>query len=133
LAWTERHNAPLITSEAGRFKDRANVHEYPLREIVSAAPDTVHMYLHNSLPMILAYADFIGIKELIIYGADYSHESHKSREADRPCAEYWCGYCAARGMKVIIPAESSLLNQDQAPRVYGYPRYPVERLQGLVQ
>ena len=133
LAWSDRHQAPIITSEAGAYGEHVQIHEYPLREIISAAPESTHLYLHNSLPLILAYADFIGVKELVLYGADYSHQSHRSREADRPCAEYWIGWCAARGMLVRVPTESSLLNQDQPPHIYGYPRYPSERLQGLVQ
>jgi hypothetical protein len=123
--WASRHQAPVITSLAGAMAEHPYIHEYPIREVINAMGDTSHLYYHNSIPLIVAYALAIGVKQLIIYGADYTHEATKRREDDRANAEYWIGFAAARGMVIQIAPESSLLNANQPERVYGYPYMPV--------
>jgi len=124
--WAARHQAPVITSIAGASAEKPHIYEYPLGEVIAAAGKTAHLYLHNSIPMIIAYALMLGVEELQIWGADYSHEATKRREEDRACAEYWIGYAAAKGMRIQAAPQSTLLNSNQPPRVYGYPFMPVK-------
>jgi len=99
MRWIERHDAPVITSRAGGLGLETRIREYPLWEVEDFY-NIKRPYFHNSIPYIVAYAGFIGVKQLVIYGADYSHESLKGREEDRPCAEYWIGRVEQMGVDV---------------------------------
>jgi len=86
---------------------------------------SVGYYLHNSVPMILAYALLIGVKEIRLYGADYTIRASDSMEENRPNCEYWVGFLRAWGVRIRVPGGTTLLNTDQNKRIYGYAREPV--------
>ena len=69
---------------------------------------------------MLAYALFIGVRQILLWGADYSHEKSKRREEDRANAEYWIGICRVLGMRILIPDTSTLCNADKGTYFYGY-------------
>jgi hypothetical protein len=121
---------PVITSDD--VTDFLHAHRYPLREVLDAV-GTENAYFHNSLPYILAYALFIGVEELHLWGADYSHERLKDRESDRANAEYWIGYCRAKGMRIIVPATTTLLNSTRHGWYYGYRHQPPQVLRDADQ
>jgi len=124
------HAAPIITSQAtGEWENHPGVHEYPLQEVLQHVGND-NGYFHNSLPYILAYALYIGVKRFVLFGADYSHERIKRREDDRANAEYWVGYCRAKGMQVVVPATTTLLNTDRGLWFYGYRDQPVSLVRG---
>ena len=66
----------------------------------------------------------IGVKRIALFGADYSHEASKRREDDRPNAEYWIGFCQARGVQFILPPTTTLLNANRRGWFYGYRDQP---------
>ena len=121
--WLVRHDGHVITSQAGRLADHPYVHEYPLRELLAALGQD-HAYFHNSIPYVIAYALFIGVERLYLFGADYSHEAIKRREDDRPCAEYWIGVARAKGMQIVLPSDTTLLNTNRGAWFYGYRDQP---------
>jgi hypothetical protein len=128
--WIDRHGAPVITSQAGTWGLNSRVHEYPLRQVMDTFGRDDAAYFHNSVPYVLAYALWIGVERLVLWGADYSHEALKHREDDRANAEYWVGYCRARGMKIQVPADTTLLNTDRGFWFYGYRDQPLHLLRG---
>ena len=119
-AWVERHQKPVITSVAGRY---TWAHEYPLAWVWAHAKqyNPAEPYLHNSIPMILAYAWALGVEKCYLFGVDYTHERLQRREDDRANAEYWVGWCRAMGMQIIYPETTTFCNANQGFRVYGYP------------
>jgi hypothetical protein len=122
--WLDRHpKSALVTSEAGAWSDLRRVHEYPLHWVVESL-GSANAYFHNSVPYLLAYACAIGVKRIVIWGADYSHEASKRREEDRANAEYWIGFCRARGMEVFLPSTTTLCNTHRQPWFYGYRDQP---------
>ena len=123
LRWSNRHMAPIITSEAGGWSHLPQVHEYPLKEVIDAV-GTNNAYFHNSVPYLLAYALYIGVKRIILWGADYSHERSKRREEDRANAEYWVGFLRARGVDVYLPDTTTLCNMSRGLWFYGYREQP---------
>jgi hypothetical protein len=126
--WLARHpQAALMTSQAGSWGLLPQVHEYPLGPILDRYPEATG-YFANSVPYILAYALFVGVKRLVLWGADYNHESLKRREDDRANAEYWVGYCRAKGMHIQVPADTTLLNTNRGPELYGYRDPPLHLL-----
>jgi len=101
-------------------------HEYPLAEIVDRFGGE-NAYFHNSVPYILAYALHIGVRELRLFGADYTFPGMTAREDDRANAEYWVGFCRAKGMQITVPNTTTLLSARRGPYFYGYLRQPILR------
>lgn len=117
-----RHDRPIITSDnCDGWPD--HVFRYPL-DAIRRHFGQRHDYYFNSIPFVLAYASWIGVRELTIWGADYNHELCKRREDDRPNAEYWIAICRERGMTIAIPNTSTLCNSNQGLRFYGYRDQP---------
>ena len=98
---------------------------------IIAAPDNVlriggavGYYLHNSIPMILAYALWIGVQKCYLYGVDYTYPGQEAREDDRANCEYWVGFCRGQGMEVQVCADSTLLDTRSPTKLYGYGARP---------
>lgn len=104
-----RHPKPVITSVA--YDSFTSSLTYPMAEVQAELGVEAVPYFHNSVPYIIAYALFIGVKRLILFGCDYTHPNAPNiREADRANCEYWVGFARARGMRVGVPQDSTLLN-----------------------
>lgn len=84
----------------------------------------VGYYLHNSIPMILAYALWIGVRKAYLYGVDYTYPGQEAREDDRANCEYWVGFCRGQGMEVQVCADSTLLDTRNPTKLYGYGARP---------
>lgn len=128
MRWKARFDGQIMTSVAGSYAG-PGIHEYPLQAVLERVGGWdgglyQHAYLHNSIPYVIAYAMAIGVKRLILFGADYVHEHLKGRERDRSCAEYWVALARQSGMQIAIPSSSTLCNTNEPPRFYGYPWLP---------
>lgn len=116
---------PIITNNA--YPEFPTSFSYPLDAIIKAfGPENA--YWHNSVPYILAYASFIGVKRMMIWGADYTYPGSQAREDGRANCEYWIGFCRARGMTVEVPSTTTLLGTGRQPWFYGYLRQPIVRM-----
>lgn len=78
------------------------------------------LYFKNSVPMILAYAWFIGVESMVIFGADYTHPAGQRREDDQPNCEYWLGWCEGQGMQIYLPGDTTLKKTRDGKDLYGY-------------
>ena len=116
-------DVPIITSQ---LHEGFNAWAYPLTDIV-AEFGAENAYFRNSVPYILAYALFIGVKRLHIFGADYTFPGGVAREAGRANCEYWVGFLRARGMTVIVPSTTTLLDTREGAYFYGYLHQPIIR------
>lgn len=113
------HQKPIITSTA--YPEFPKACAYPLEDVVRhVGADNV--YFHNSIPLVIAYAHALGVRQLIIFGADYTRPDGTVIESDRANVEYWIGWARARYMRVGVCAGSTLLNTLAHPTcwVYGY-------------
>ncbi len=125
------HDRPIITSTAyPQLYPKALA--YPFEQVCkSLGLEGLGVYFYNSIPYILAYACFIGVKQMTLLGCDYSHPSQGGREADQPNAEYWCGFVTAKGMKLVIANDSTLMRaRESHTPLYGYrldPRLEMQR------
>jgi hypothetical protein len=81
-------------------------------------------YLHNSVPQILAFALYIGVKGVQLFGADYTFPGVSAREDDRANCEFWVGALRASGVEVKTTSRSTLLNMPKQPWIYGYGQRP---------
>lgn len=132
----------LLLSEGMANND--NVFEYPIKQVRNAIGEQFWkatnieipaglteeqairqkgnslLYFKNSVPMILAYAWFIGVEQICLFGADYTHPSGQAREADQPNAEYWLGWCEALGINLLLPGDTTLKSTREGRSLYGY-------------
>ena len=100
-----------------------DVVEYPLQKVLEK---TKYAYLNNTVAYSLAYAIAFDVKELHLYGIDFSHKNVHFAESGRGCCEFWLAVAISKGIKVNIASSSSLLdtNVPDAEKLYGYHRLP---------
>lgn len=131
------------------YGNRGLTHEYPVNQVIDrvgvalalargASAETIlddpaHIsvtgqiagyYLHNSIPFMLAYAWFIGVKKVHLFGCDYTYPGMEAREDDRANTEYWCGFLRSQGLEIWVTQDTTLLNQCKQPYIYGYGARP---------
>ena len=108
---------PLITSTP--YPEYPNALAYPLREVCELLTRT-HTYLDNSVPMIIAYAVLVGVRDLAIFGADYTGGG-EVLEQNRANTEYMIAWARCQGVGVGVPTSSSITNANRpGPNVYGH-------------
>ena len=98
-----------------------DVVEYPLQKVLEK---TKYAYLNNTVAYSLAYAIAFDVKELHLYGIDFSHKNVHFAESGRGCCEFWLAVAISKGIKVNIAHNSSLLdmNVPEDQKLYGYHR-----------
>ena len=93
---------------------------FPL-EAVIAELGPAHVYLRNSVPMMLAYALLVPwVRRVRVWGADYTTATGVAVEPDRANAEYMVAVCRERGLQVDVCETSTLCAANLPPRIYGY-------------
>lgn len=134
------HDKPIITSE--RPDDwPGHVHRYPFEEIwswqsqfpkvkwtdcygterESVGPPAHQDWLHNSVPYIINYAAWLGVKIMYTWGLDYHHHKSGRVEDGHVNCGYWTGCSEFAGMKIVPYDQSTFLNANQRGYIYGYP------------
>lgn len=137
---------PVITStvDAAVLERWPAVHAYPLGEVLRFWGYHIHTkrsprgtmktedddldiglmetaYFNNSIPYLLAYAGMIGVKNIYMFGCDYTFPGMASREDDRANAEYWIGACQfGLGISFRFPQRTTLLNRNRGRVFYGW-------------
>ena len=86
-----------------------------------------HGYLNNTAAYAMAYAIYDGASKVSIFGCDYTYPNAHDAERGRGCLEFWIGYARARGIEVLVPQTSSLLDalHPANERLYGYDGFDV--------
>ena len=77
-------------------------------------------YFHNSIPYILAYAGMLGVKNICLFGCDYTFPGSPAREDDRANAEFWVGMLMACGVGFQFPSRTTLLSKNEGRKFYGF-------------
>jgi SAM-dependent methyltransferase len=116
LKWL-RHHPQFITSRA--YPDYPGAIEFPLEDFINKVGVT---YLNNTVAYAVAYAIYIGVKKISLYGADYSYPDLHKAESGRGCVEFLLGLAAARGIQIEVAQDSTLLDAEvpESQRFYGY-------------
>lgn len=114
------HPGPIYTCELDKRVPGAVL--YPLEKIVQ---ETGLCYFNNTVAYALAYAAYLEVGKIFLYGIDFSYKKNiYFAEAGRACTEFWLAFCVTRGIKLEVAASSSLLDTNIPPeqRLYGYHR-----------
>ena len=78
-------------------------------------------YFNNSIPYMLAYAGFIGVENIALFGCDYTFPGSSGREDDRANAEYWIAALQfLKGISFQFPHRTTIMNRDRWGRFYGF-------------
>lgn len=118
LKWMRTHKGPIYTSRA--HPDYPGLVDYPLADVLNACGGLA--YLNNTAAAAVAFAVYLGVKEITCFGMDYTYPNAHDAEKGRACTEFYLGIAKARGIQIGIPAQTSLLDSCSAEqdRIYGY-------------
>lgn len=114
FSWIKEHQVPIYTSQV--VDCGANLIEYPLAEIVNKFKST---YFSNTVPYAIAYALYIGVEEINLFGLDYNYADKSYVETGRGGTEFWLGIAYSLGVKLNVAQNSTLLGTNER-KFYGY-------------
>ena len=117
LPWLKKHPGPVVTSRS--HPDYSGLVEFPLEAVINRFN---RAYFNSTAAYAVAYACFIGVKKLSIFGMDFTYPDAHHAEKGRACVEFWLGIAASLGMEIVIPRSSTLMDAmaTQEERIYGY-------------
>lgn len=120
--WLHRHPGPIYTQRV--YEGFPGSVEYPLLDVLNVINVP---YLNTTVAYAIAYAIYLQVKHLKIFGCDFTYGPNNRgfAEAGRACVEFWIRDCAWRGMKVDIADTSCLCDHSLGrPSLYGYSAPP---------
>ena len=108
-------DGPVMMQE--QYDEVPNSVRYPIERVretfqIEAMPD---LYVTNTISYMIALAYIKGFDEYHLYGVHMSH--HTEYGYQKPNCEYYLGFLAAQGKKIVLPPGGALL---KAPYLYGY-------------
>ncbi len=117
LEWLKHTPLPVITSRP--HPDYPTTEAFPLVDVINKFSTG---YFNSTAAYAVAYAIHIGVKRLSLFGIDFTYPDAHDAEKGRACVEFWLGIAAERGIKLVVPRASTLLDAlyTQAERFYGY-------------
>lgn len=117
LAWLKTTKTPVMTSRP--HEDYPALIPFPLEDALNILG---HDYYNNTGAYAIAYAIMQGAGKISLFGMDYTYSNTHKAERGRACVEFWLGYAHALGIKINLPASTSLMDafHDRESRIYGY-------------
>ena len=117
VKWLKDYQGEVITSRA--YPDYPCLTEFPLEDVLN---EFEIPYFNSTAAYAIAYAVFIGVERISVFGADFTYPNSNQAEAGRGCVEFWLGIASARGIKITLPATTSLMDamMTQEAKLYGY-------------
>ncbi len=112
------HPGPVYTSKPYPDKYPGTV-PYPLEDVINAVG---HVYFNTSVAYAVGLAIFMEVKEIGLYGCDFTYPNLHVAESGRACVEFLLGIAGQNGTKIIIASDSTLLDTSapSGQRLYGY-------------
>lgn len=117
LGWMRRHPGPIYTSIP--HPDYPGTVAFPLQAV---ARSTGQMYWNSTAAYAVSLAIHEGAGEILCFGMDFTYPNAHDAEKGRACVEFWLGLAAGRGIKVVAPRTSTLLDAcyPKSERFYGF-------------
>lgn len=123
LEWLRKHPGPVYTSRP--HPDYPGLVAYPIEDVINSCGWS---YFNSTAAYAVAYAVHIGVKQISLFGFDFTYVNSHKAEKGRACVEFHLGIAAARGVRIGIPKNTSLMDSC-APiqeRMYGYDTVDLE-------
>lgn len=117
LEWLKTTTIPVTTSRP--HPDYPALEPFPLIEVLN---DCKHGYFNSTAAYAVAYAIWLGVERISLFGCDYTYPNAHDAEKGRACVEFWLGMAAERGIRITVPKNTTLLDalHTQRERFYGY-------------
>lgn len=116
-----RAEVPLYVLDAWRPGSIPNEKIFPGKELARMPFGSYHA---GSFDWMVAYAIYLGAKEISIHGVNLALDSVREEPISaRACLELWLGFAAGRGIKVHVSEDCDILRQYHLVRsgtIYGY-------------
>lgn len=78
-------------------------------------------YFNNSIPYMLAYAGYIGVNNVALFGCDYTFPGSPAREDDRANAEFWISALQfGLGVRFQYPSRTTIMARNLPRTFYGF-------------
>lgn len=115
--WLKTSKVPVMTSRT--HPDYPALIEFPLEDVLNHLG---HDYFNSTAAYSIAFAIHQGASAISIFGMDFSYANTHQAEKGRACVEFWLGVAHARGIKIHLPKNTTLMDacNAQAERLYGY-------------
>jgi len=118
--WLAKNTVPIYMQE--RFPQVPASRKYPKARILSEFSFIPRPYFTNHVAWIIALALTEGVDSIGLWGIEYGIQSEY--QIQRACCEAWLFLAAARGVKIVLPDQCSLLRQPAG--LYGYESHDLE-------
>lgn len=126
----KKHDRPIITSTP--YPEWPTSVPYPLHEVLEHFHDDI--LCSNTVSYALAYAMFIGVEQVHLYGCDFIYPHGSEAEKGGMAVAFLLGMCKAAGIKYAMPPTSTMLYSNTAKIVNGElqrPHYGYHRKEEL--
>jgi len=117
VKWLRTHPGPVYTSRT--YPEYPGLVAFPLEAVINSCGIA---YFNSTAAYAVAYAVHIGVKQISLFGFDFTYSSSHKAERGRGCVEFHLGIAKARGIQIGFPESTSLMDAC-APveeRMYGY-------------
>lgn len=117
LVWLKKSPVPVMTSRA--HPDYPALVEFPLQDALN---ELGHDYFNSTAAYAVAFAIYTGATKISLFGMDFTYPNSHDAEKGRGCVEFWLGQAAARGIKLVLPKTTTLMDScyPRRDRLYGY-------------
>ena len=92
--------------------------EYPVLEVVKILCGLP--YLNTSVAYALAYALYLGVKDIWLFGCDFCYPDIYKGESGRGCVEAWMMYGILRGHRIHVAPTSTLFDTSLGMPLYAF-------------
>ena len=111
--WLVKNTVPIYMQQ--KYPEVPASIEYPKRRILQEFGDS-RPYFTNHVAWMIALAFTMDVTTIGLFGVNYAIQSEYVMQ--RASCEYWLGRAQERGLKIVLPAQCSLLREPAA--LYGY-------------
>jgi hypothetical protein len=118
LEWMVTHPGPIYTTR--RYGNQIpGAVPYPVEEVINMVG---FPYLNTSVAYAVAYALYINVKQVKMFGCDFTYAHQHVGESGRGCVEWLLGVAGERGMRVEVSQGTTLLDAcvPLEERLYGF-------------
>lgn len=117
IGWMKKHPGPIYTSIP--HPDYPGTVAYPLQDVINSCGMA---YFNSTCAYAVAYAVHIGVKEISLWGCDFTYPNAHQAEKGRACVEFHLGIAKARGIAIGFPIQSTIMDAcaPVTERIYGY-------------
>lgn len=117
LEWIKTSRVPVVTSRA--HEEYPSLVEFPLEDVLNHLG---HDYFNSTAAYAVAFAIHTGATKISLFGMDYTYPNAHDAEKGRACVEFWLGQAHARGIEIVLPKTTTLMDSmyPRTSRLYGY-------------